>query len=50
MDYIYRVRTSTVGLNVKRRVVLGNFPLSSKFEQFNEKVRTALKLRRIFIS
>ena len=30
------------------RVVLGNFPLSSKFEQFNAKVRTALKLLHKF--
>lgn len=41
MEYIERVRTTTFGLNVKRRVVLGNFLLSSKFEHFNDKVRTA---------
>jgi aspartyl-tRNA(Asn)/glutamyl-tRNA(Gln) amidotransferase subunit A len=32
IEYIERVRTDTFGLNVKRRVVLGNFLLSSKFE------------------
>jgi len=41
MEYIERVRTTTFGLNVKRRVVLGNFLLSSKYEHFNDKVRTA---------
>ena len=50
MDYIVRVRSDTLGLNVKRRVVLGNFLLSSKFEKFNEKVRTAQKVRSLFIS
>jgi Asp-tRNA(Asn)/Glu-tRNA(Gln) amidotransferase A subunit family amidase len=50
MEYIERVRTTTFGLNVKRRVVLGNFLLSSKFEHFNDKVRTAQKVRRMFIS
>lgn len=50
IEYIERVRTTTFGLNVKRRVVLGNFLLSSKFEQFNEKVRTAQKVRRMFIT
>jgi len=38
-EYITRVRSDTFGLNVKRRVMLGNFLLSSKFEQYNEKVR-----------
>lgn len=32
MDYVCRVRSTTFGLNVKRRVMLGNFLLSSKFE------------------
>ncbi len=41
MEYIERVRSATFGLNVKRRVMLGNFLLSSKFEKYNEKVRTA---------
>jgi len=41
MEYIERVRSSTFGLNVKRRIMLGNFLLSSKFEKYNEKVRTA---------
>lgn len=35
---------------MKRRVMLGNFLLSSKFEKYNEKVRTAQKVRRMFIS
>jgi Asp-tRNA(Asn)/Glu-tRNA(Gln) amidotransferase A subunit family amidase len=49
MEYIERVRSENFGLNVKRRVMLGNFLLSSKFEKFNEKVRTAQKVRRMFI-
>ena len=40
-DYVTRVRSETLGLNVKRRVMLGNFLLSSKFEAYNEKVRQA---------
>ena len=48
-DYMKRVRSSGLGLNVKRRVMLGNFLLSSKFEQYNEKVRTAQKVRRMLI-
>lgn len=40
-DYICRVRSDKLGLNVKRRVMLGNFLLSSKFEKYNEKVRQA---------
>jgi aspartyl-tRNA(Asn)/glutamyl-tRNA(Gln) amidotransferase subunit A len=50
MDYIERVRSENFGLNVKRRVMLGNFLLSSKFEKYNEKVRTAQKVRRMFIA
>ena len=38
-DYVTRVRSDTLGLNVKRRVMLGNFLLSSKFDDYNEKVR-----------
>lgn len=49
-DYIQRVRSERLGLNVKRRVMLGNFLLSSKYEQYNEKVRIAQKVRRMFIS
>jgi aspartyl-tRNA(Asn)/glutamyl-tRNA(Gln) amidotransferase subunit A len=37
-DYIERVRSEAFGMNVKRRVLLGNFLLSSRFEDFNEKV------------
>jgi aspartyl-tRNA(Asn)/glutamyl-tRNA(Gln) amidotransferase subunit A len=48
-EYIKRVRTDTFGLNVKRRVVLGNFLLSSKFADYNEKVRVAQKIRRLLI-
>ena len=46
MDYIERVRSETFGLKVKRRVVLGNFLLSSKFEKYNDKKPVpAIKLR-----
>lgn len=48
-DYIMRARSEKVGVNVKRRIMLGNFLLSSKFESYNEKVRTAQKLRRMLI-
>lgn len=41
IEYVERVRSETFGPNVKRRVVLGNFLLSSKFEHYNEKVRRA---------
>lgn len=50
MEYIERVRSTAFNLNVKRRVMLGNFLLSSKFDKYNEKVRTAQKVRRMFIS
>ena len=50
MEYIERVRSDTLGLNVKRRVVLGKFLLSSKFEKYNDKVKTAQKVRSLFIS
>lgn len=48
-DYITRSRSERVGVNVKRRAMLGNFLLSSKYEQYNEKVRTAQKVRRMLI-
>jgi len=32
LEYIERIRTDNFGLNVKRRVMLGNFLLSSKHE------------------
>lgn len=48
-DYVSRVRTDAFGTNVKRRVILGNFLLSSRFEHFNEKVRQAQRVRRLFI-
>jgi len=48
-DYITRVRSEFFGTNVKRRAMLGNFLLSSKFEQYNEKVRTAQRVRRLLI-
>ena len=48
-EYVTRVRSETFGLNVKRRAMLGNFLLSSKFDQFNEKVRQAQKVRRLLI-
>jgi aspartyl-tRNA(Asn)/glutamyl-tRNA(Gln) amidotransferase subunit A len=37
-SYIERVKSEAFGINVKRRVILGNFLLSSRFEDFNEKV------------
>ena len=40
-EYITRVRSDRLGLNVKRRCMLGNFLLSSKFDEYNEKVRIA---------
>ena len=48
-EYITRVRSENFGINVKRRAMLGNFLLSSKFEKYNEKVRTAQKVRRLLI-
>lgn len=36
-------------MNVKRRVLLGNFLLSSRFEDYNEKVIEAQKVRRLLI-
>lgn len=40
-DYVTRVRSEGLGLNVKRRITLGNFLLSSRFEDYNEKIRDA---------
>ena len=37
-SYIERIKSEAFGINVKRRVILGNFLLSSRFEDFNEKV------------
>lgn len=37
-NYIEQVRSEAFGLNVKRRVLLGNFLLSSRFEDYNLKV------------
>ena len=48
-DYIERVKSEAFGINVKRRVILGNFLLSSRFEDFNEKVIEAQKIRRLLI-
>jgi aspartyl-tRNA(Asn)/glutamyl-tRNA(Gln) amidotransferase subunit A len=48
-DYVTRVRSEFFGTNVKRRAMLGNFLLSSKFERYNEKVRTAQRVRRLLI-
>lgn len=33
-SYIEKVRNEGLGINVKRRIILGNFLLSSKFEDF----------------
>ena len=49
MEYITRVRSEKLGINVKRRCMIGNFLLSSKFEEYNERVRTAQKVRRMLI-
>jgi aspartyl-tRNA(Asn)/glutamyl-tRNA(Gln) amidotransferase subunit A len=48
-EYITRVRSENFGINVKRRAMLGNFLLSSKFEDYNEKVAIAQKVRRMLI-
>ena len=48
-DYIERIKSEAFGINVKRRVILGNFLLSSRFEDFNEKVIEAQKIRRLII-
>jgi aspartyl-tRNA(Asn)/glutamyl-tRNA(Gln) amidotransferase subunit A len=48
-EYITRVRSDSFNINVKRRVMLGNFLLSSKFGQYNEKVRMAQKVRHSLI-
>lgn len=50
LEYITRVRSEALGINVKRRITLGNFLLSSKFEDFNEKIRAAQKIRRMLIA
>ena len=39
LSYVKRVRSESFGENVKRRIMLGNFLLSSKFADYNEKVR-----------
>ncbi|CDW89865.1 UNKNOWN [Stylonychia lemnae] len=48
-DYIERVRSEAFGINVKRRVLLGNFLLSSRFEDYNEKVIESQRVRRLLI-
>jgi len=48
-QYIEKVRSEAFGVNVKRRVLLGNFLLSSRFEDFNEKVIEAQKIRRLLV-
>ena len=49
IEYVTRVRREHFGVNVKRRCTLGNFLLSSRYEDFNDKVRTAQKIRRMLI-
>ena len=41
LAYMKRVRSESFGANVKRRIMVGNFLLSSKFADYNEKVRQA---------
>lgn len=41
LSYIERVRSENFGLNVKRRIILGNFLISSKIKDYNEYVRKA---------
>lgn len=48
-DYTDRVRSEYFGLNVKRRIILGNFLISSKIKDYNEYVRKAQRVRRLFI-
>jgi len=45
-EYVERVRSEGFGLNVKRRVMLGNYLLSDKA---NDKILQAQKIRRMFI-
>lgn len=47
--YITKVRTEGFGINVKRRVMLGNFLSSSKYEDFNERLVHSQKFRRMLI-
>lgn len=49
IEYITRIRSENFGINVKRRVMLGNFLLSSKFENFNDQVKVGQKIRRLLI-
>jgi Asp-tRNA(Asn)/Glu-tRNA(Gln) amidotransferase A subunit family amidase len=47
--YISKVRSEGFGLNVRRRILLGNFLLSSRFEDFHEKVIEAKRVRRVLV-
>lgn len=50
-DYIARTKTASFGMNVKRRVVLGNFLMSSGqgMEDFNKNLVNAQRYRRMVI-
>jgi aspartyl-tRNA(Asn)/glutamyl-tRNA(Gln) amidotransferase subunit A len=46
--YIKDIRTQGFGINVKRRIALGNFVISTQDVDFNEMYLKAQKIRRLF--
>ena len=44
--YVKKIRSDYFGNNVKKRILVGNFLLSSRFEDFNSKISDSQKLRR----
>ena len=50
-EYIKQSKTASFGMNVKRRVVLGNFLMSSGggFADFNENLVDAQRYRRMVV-
>jgi aspartyl-tRNA(Asn)/glutamyl-tRNA(Gln) amidotransferase subunit A len=47
-EYIRQIRTEGFGVNVKRRIALGNFVLSTQDVDYNEMFIKAQKIRRLF--
>jgi len=47
-EYVRRIRTEGFGINVKRRIALGNFVLSTQDVDYNEMFLKAQKIRRLF--
>lgn len=47
-EYMEKVRTEGFGVNVKRRIALGNFVLSTQDVDYNEMFLKAQKIRRVF--